>query len=78
MLSLPSSSRIGRDLSVQIYLCTASVDMRKGFGSLVALAREHLGHDPLGGRVFLFVGRSRARLKVLCWHADGEHPEYAR
>lgn len=29
MLSLPSLGQIDRDLSVRIYLCTASVDTRK-------------------------------------------------
>jgi len=60
-----------QNLSVRIYLCTASVDMRKGFDSLAALIREHLGHDPLTGHLFLFVGRDRDRLKILYWDGDG-------
>jgi len=60
-----------RNLSVRIYLCTGSVDRRKGFDTLAALIREHLGHDPLTGHLFLFVGRDRDRLKILYWDGDG-------
>jgi transposase len=45
--------------------------MRKGFDSLAALVREHLGHDPLSGDLFLFVGRDKDRLKLLHWDTDG-------
>ena len=71
MLRLPSLGEMDQNLSVRIYLCTASVDMRKGFDSLAALIREHLGHDPLTGHLFLFVGRDRDRLKILYWDGDG-------
>jgi len=59
------------ELGVRIYLCTGPTDMRKGFDTLAALVREHLGHDPLSGHLFLFVGRDRDRIKLLYWDADG-------
>lgn len=71
MLRLPSLGEMDQNLSVRIYLCTASVDMRKGFDSLAALVREHLKHDPLSGGLFLFVGRDKDRLKILYWDNDG-------
>jgi transposase len=58
-------------VGVRIYLCTTPADMRKGFDTLAALVREHLGHDPLSGHLFLFVGRSKDRLKIMYWDADG-------
>jgi transposase len=71
MLRLPSLGEIDRTLSVKVYLATGSTDMRKGFDSLAALVRDHLGHDPLSGSLFLFVGRGRDRLKILYWDSDG-------
>ena len=71
MFKLPSLGEMDRTLAVRIYLATAATDMRKGFDSLAALVREHLGHDPLSGSLFLFVGRSRDRLKILYWDSDG-------
>ena len=63
MLSLPATLRI--------FLAVEPADMRKGFDSLAALVREHLKHDPLSGSLFLFVSRSKDRLKILYWDSDG-------
>ncbi len=71
MLKLPSLGELDQGISVRIYLCTASTDMRKGFDSLAALVREGLGYDPLSGHLFLFVGRHKDRLKLLYWDKDG-------
>lgn len=71
MLRLPSLGELDHGLGVRIYLCTCPADMRKGFDTLAALVREHLGHDPLSGHLFLFVGRSRDRLKIMYWDTDG-------
>ena len=71
MLKLPSLGEIDSGVGVRIYLCTVPADMRKGFDSLAAVVRESLGHDPLSGHLFLFVGRSRDRIKILYWDKDG-------
>jgi transposase len=71
MLKLPSLGDLDHGVGVRIYLCTSPADMRKGFATLAALVREHLGHDPLSGHLFLFVGRSRDRLKIMYWDTDG-------
>jgi len=71
MLKLPSLGELDRGLTARVYLCTTTADMRKGFDSLAALVREFLGQDPLSGHLFLFVGRTRDRLKILYWDTDG-------
>jgi transposase len=71
VLKLPSLGEIDSGISVRIYLSTAPTDMRKGFDTLAALVRAALGHDPLSGHLFLFVGRHRDRLKILYWDKDG-------
>jgi len=71
MLKLPSLGELDHGVGVRIFLCTSPADMRKGFDTLAALVREHLGHDPLSGHLFLFVGRSRDRVKIMYWDTDG-------
>lgn len=71
MLMLPRLSALDESLSVGVYLCTAPTDMRKGFDSLAALVSQHLGRDPLSGDLFLFLSRSKDRIKALLWEADG-------
>ncbi len=78
MLTLPSLGEMDRTLAVRIYLASGFTDMRQGFDSLAALVREHLGHDPLSGSLFLFVGRGRDRLKMLHWDTDGFAIYYKR
>lgn len=78
MLKLPSLGEIDRGIAVRIYLATGATDMRKGFDSLAALVQDHLGHDPLSGSLFLFIGRARDRLKILYWDTDGYAQWYKR
>ena len=65
MLSLTPSA------SLRVLLCVAPTDMRRGFDTLAGMVRQHLGHDPLCGHLFVFRGRSGGRLKVLYWDRDG-------
>ena len=71
MLRLPSLGELDRRMSARIYLCTSPTDMRRGFDTLAAMVREFLGHDPFSGHLFLFISRSKDRLKILYWEADG-------
>src|SRR5205085_2491281 len=57
--------------AVRVFACAAPVDMRKGFDGLSALVEQHLGQPLLKGDVFLFVGRSRRRAKVLYFDGTG-------
>ena len=45
--------------------------MRKGFDGLSGLIRNELDKDPLSGDVFVFINRSRNRMKLLVWEGDG-------
>ena len=78
MLMLPRLSALDESLSVGVYLCTAPTDMRKGFDSLAALVTEPLGRDPLSGDLFLFLSRSKDRIKGLLWQPDGFSLWYKR
>ena len=55
----------------RIFLATVPVDMRRGHDGLVAFVRGQLGADPYQGDLFVFVGRTRDRLKILGWDRGG-------
>lgn len=57
--------------ATRIYLACEPIDMRKGCEGLFGLVRDHLGHDPLSGHLFLFTNRSHTRLKALVWDGSG-------
>jgi len=78
MLKLPSLGDIDRQQRMKIFYCTSPTDMRKGFDTLAALVRDHLGRDPLSGDLFLFLSRRRDRIKILYWDADGFAMWYKR
>ncbi len=63
MLAVSSSSRI--------YLWRGAVDMRKSFDSLACLVESGLGRNPLSGDYFMFVNRTRDKLKILFWDNGG-------
>lgn len=53
------------------FLYRQPADMRKGYDGLCGLVRTHMKLDPLCGDVFVFIGRRRNQVKLLCWENDG-------
>jgi transposase len=62
---------IGPTRRVRVFAFTGPVDMRKSYDTLGAVVANELGRDILEGDVFLFVGRTRKRAKVLYWDGTG-------
>lgn len=62
---------IGSTRQVTVYAYARQVDMRKSFDTLAVLVRNELGRDVLSGDVFVFVGKTRRRAKVLYWDGTG-------
>lgn len=55
----------------RIFLATAPVDLRRGHDGLAALVQSMFEMDPLGGHLFVFVGRRVDCVKVLFWDRGG-------
>ena len=51
-------------LPTRVLLCTLPTDMRRSFDSLAGMVREHLGHDPLSGDLFVFRSKRGDRVKL--------------
>ena len=56
---------------VRIFLCTTPIKMNYSFDRLMGHAQEIFNQDPLSGHLFLFLNRSRDRIKILFWDRDG-------
>lgn len=55
----------------RILLAVRPVDFRRGIDGLVALCRQPLSEDPLGGTLFVFTNRRRTGLKILTYDSQG-------
>lgn len=64
--------------SVQIWLATEPVDMRRGHDGLLALVRALGVADPYSGHLFVFLGRRADRCKILYWDRGGFVVAYKR
>ncbi|MFM2420219.1 MAG: hypothetical protein RL385_4942 [Pseudomonadota bacterium] len=64
--------------SVQIWLATEPIDMRRGHDGLLALVRDLSIADPYSGHLFVFLGRRSDRCKILFWDRGGFVVAYKR
>lgn len=62
---------IGSNRKLKVYAHRAPVDMRKSFDTLSAIVTQGLGRDVMSGDLFVFIGRTRQRAKVLYWDGTG-------
>jgi transposase len=57
--------------SYRFLLYRKVTDMRKGFDGLCGLVKNELNREPTSGEVFIFINRSRDRIKLLHWQKGG-------
>lgn len=70
-MQFPSSSQ-------PIHLCCQPVDMRKNFDGLSAIVVNGFKKDPLRDGIFVFVNKSRDKMKLLVWDRHGYWLHYKR
>jgi transposase len=56
---------------IRVLVATKPVDFRRGAEGLIALVREHLGHDPFSGTIYVFRSKRADRLKIVAWDGSG-------
>ncbi len=61
-----------------IYIYTEAVDMRKSISGLSIILLETFEQNPQTGDVYVFVNRSRNKVKCLCWDKNGFVLHYKR
>jgi len=57
--------------TVRVFVCTEPQDMRRSFDGLALATKQVLGEDPQSGALFVFVGKSKTRAKVLWFERNG-------
>lgn len=57
--------------TVKIHFAIAPVDMRNGIDGLRGIVAAALKKEPASGHLFVFVGKSRDKVKVLFWDKNG-------
>ena len=70
MFTLSSSNRF--------HLYNQPTDMRKSFNGLSGIVRNELGSNPCNGDVFIFINRTRNKIKLLHWQSIGFTLYYKR
>ena len=63
MITVPAGMRV--------LVASKPVDFRRGAESLIGLVREHLGHDPFSGTIYVFRSKRADRLKIVAWDGSG-------
>jgi len=56
---------------LRIFVFSERIDLRSGFDRLTSFVNEKMGQRLVDGDLFLFFGRSRKKLKMICYDGTG-------
>ena len=62
---------LGFSSSARFFICKEAVDLRKGFEGLSDLVRTIFKAEIISGAFFVFINKSKNRIKVIYWDTDG-------
>ncbi len=57
--------------NLRVFVFSETIDLRSGFDRLTSLVQEKMGQRLIDGDLFLFFGRSRVKLKMICYDGTG-------
>lgn len=57
--------------TLRYYFYSVATDMRNGFDGLCGLVHRELGRRPVTGEVYIFINKSRDKIKLLHWEPGG-------
>lgn len=63
---------------VKIYVSMQPIDARKSIDGLCALIVESFGENPQVGNLFIFFNKTRDKVKIIWWDANGFILHYKR
>ena len=63
---------------LRFHLYNQPTDMRKSFNSLSGIVRNELDGDPCSGNVYIFINKTRDKVKLLHWQGIGFTLYYRR
>ncbi len=61
----------GVTTELRFHLYSQPTDMRKSFDGLCGLITKDLSENPTSGTVYIFINRSRNKIKLLQWQQGG-------
>jgi transposase len=56
---------------LRVFVFSESIDLRAGFDRLSSLVREKMNAKLVDGDLFVFFGRSRTKVKLICYDGTG-------
>jgi len=56
---------------LRVFVFSERIDLRSGFDRLTSCVNEKMGQRLVDGDLFLFFGRSRKKLKMICYDGTG-------
>lgn len=56
---------------IRVFIFETQIDLRAGFDRLTHLVREKMGAQLVDGDLFVFFGRNRRKVKMICYDGTG-------